>query len=113
MTSAGTVERYGDDLLWRLVAGPHTGVYWTPAADVAGLLAGGSAVLYEDDGWPVGDVATSASLRMLIGQFRPAGVFVLGPAADAVTAPSLMVPRAQVRAHYYRDDGPVEVMRAG
>ncbi len=108
----GTVERDGDDLFWRL-AGALPGFYWTPAVAVPGLFAGGSAVLYEDDGWPVGTVGTSASLRMLIGAFRPAGVFVYEPGLFAVEDPSFMVPRAQVRAHYWRNDGPVPVLACG
>ena len=110
--TVGTVERDGDDLLWRL-AGALPGLYWTPAVAVPGLFAGGSAVLYEDDGWPVGTVGTSASLRMLIGEFSPAAVFVYEPGVFAVVDPSFMVPRAHVRAHYWRNDGPVPVLACG
>jgi hypothetical protein len=109
----GTVVRDGDDLLWRLSAGMHTGVYRTPAAEVADLLAGGSAVLYEDDGWPVGDLGTSASLRILIGQLREAGVFLVEPGPFPVEDPTFMVPRAQVRAYYDRGDGPAPVLSVG
>lgn len=113
VTAIGTVERDGDDLLWRLAAGPHRGIFWTPAAEVAGLLACGSAILYEDDGWPVGDIATSASLRMLIGRFRESGVFVREPTVERVDAPTFMVPRAQIRAYYWRDGGPAPVLACG
>jgi hypothetical protein len=112
MTAIGTVERDGDDLLWRL-SGARPGVYWTAAGGVPALVAGGSAVLYGDDGWPVGTVGTSASLLMLIGQFREAGAFVYEPDVFAVAEPSFMVPRARVRAHYWRDDGPVPVLACG
>lgn len=113
MTAIGTVERDGDDLLWRFFAGTHRGTYRTAAVAVAGLFAGGSAVLYEDGGWPVGTVGVSASLRMLIGQFRQGGVFVREPGPFAVDEPTFMVPRARARAYYDRDSGPAPVLACG
>lgn len=112
-TVIGTVERDGDDLLWRFFDGSHRGIYRTAAVAVAGLFAGGSAVVYEDDGWPVGTVGTSASLLMLIGQFREGGVFVYEPGLFAVDEPTFMVPRAQARAYYDRNSGPAMVLACG
>ncbi len=43
----GTVERDGDDLLIRLIAGPRPVRYRVPAGEVAGVVAGGRAVLYD------------------------------------------------------------------
>ena len=108
----GTVERDGDDLLIRLAAGPRRGRYRVPAGEVAGVVAGGRAVLY-DDGTAVSDIAASRSLQVLIGAFRAGRGFVVQPAAFPVLAVVFMIPRARVRAQYDRGDGPIPVLAGG
>ena len=109
----GTAGRDGDDLLIRLTAGPRRGRFRVPAAEVGPLLAGLSAVVRDEEGAAVGDLATSRSLRVLTGAFRAGRGFVVQPAAFPVAAPAFLVPRAHLAAHYDRHDGPVPVLAGG
>ena len=86
--------------------------YRVLAADAPRVLAGYPAVLYSEEGEPVGDIESSASLRVLLGQSRAGRGFVLDGETFPVEAPAWMVVRDHLRAHYYRDDGPVEVLGA-
>ena len=95
------------------IAAPVPRVYRVLAADARQLLAGYSAVLYSEEGEPVGDIAGSASGRMLLGASRAGFGFVPAGAAFPVGAAAWMVVRDHLRAHYNRHDGPVEVLGAG
>ncbi|HIH03204.1 MAG TPA: hypothetical protein HA263_04935 [Methanoregulaceae archaeon] len=94
------------------IAAPVPRVYRVLAADVRQVLAGYPAVLYSVEGEPVGDVATSASGRVLLGASRAGLGFVLDNEACQAGAAAWMVVRDHFRAHYYRHDGPVEVLEA-
>ncbi len=86
------------------------------AADVPAVLVGYAAPLYAGDpdaADPVGDVEASASGRMLLGAFRAGRGFIVtvpsaGPAP--VDPAEFAIVRDHLRAHYWRDDGPVEVL---
>ncbi len=57
-------------------------LYRVLAADVPFVLAGYSAVLYSEEGEPIGDIESSASGRMLIGASRAGHGF--GPGRRSV-----------------------------
>lgn len=108
----GEAVRDGDGIEVRLVAGPRRGCYRVAAEEVPGLLAGFPATLTAD-GMPVGDIAASRSLRVLLGGFRAGlGFLEAGTVCPVVTA-AFLVPRAHLAAHYERDDGPVPVLAGG
>lgn len=86
--------------------------YRVLAADVPFVLAGYSAVLSGEEGEPVGDIAGSASGRMLLGASRAGRGFVADGEAFPVEAAAWIVPRDHLRAHYNRHDGPVDVLEA-
>jgi hypothetical protein len=110
--SAGRAED-SDDIEIRLVG---CRCYRVLAADVPWMLAGYPTALYAGDpaaADPAGDVEASASLRVLLGQSRAGlGFVVTVPSAGTipVAEPEWMIVRDHLRAHYYRDDGPVEVL---
>jgi hypothetical protein len=112
--SAGRAED-SDDLEIR-IAGPVRRCYRVLATDVPYVLLGYPAVLYAGDpaeADPVGDVESSASGRMLLGQSRAGlGFRVTVPSSGPlpVDTAEWLVVRDHLRAHYYRDDGPVEVL---
>lgn len=95
------------------IAAPVPRVYRVLAADAGQVLAGYPAVLYSGEGEPVGDVATSASGRVLLGASRAGRGFVSDGEVFPVEAAAWMVVRDHLRAHYNRHDGPVEVLGAG
>ncbi len=108
----GEIGRDGDGIAVRLEAGPRRGCYRVPGEEVPDLLAGYAATLVAD-GVAVGDIAASRSLRVLRGGFRAGrGFLEAGTACPVVTA-VFLVPRAHLRAHYERDDGPVPVLAGG
>lgn len=84
--------------------------YRVPAGDARRVLGGYSAVLYDDEDGAIGDIATSASGRMLIGAGRAGRGFVPDGTVFPVEAAAWMIPRDHLRAHYHRYDGPVEVL---
>lgn len=104
-----------DDIEIRITVGTRR-CYRVLADDVPAVLIGYPAILYAGDpesADPAGDLETSASLRMLIGQSRAGlGFRVTVPSGGPlpVNAAEWTVPRDHLRAHYYRDDGPVEVL---
>ena len=112
-TVIGEIVRDGDAIAIRLVAGPRHGCYRVAAEEVPDLLAGYSVVLAADDGMPVGDVAASRSLRVLLGAFRVGLGFLEAGTVRPVVAAAFMVPRAHLAAHYRRGDGPVPVLAGG
>ena len=81
------------------------------AGDAPFLRAGYPAVLFMEEGKPIGDVRTSASGRMLIGATRAGPGFVPAGSACPVGAPAFAIVRDHPGAHYCRNDGPVEVLR--
>lgn len=95
------------------IAVPVPRRYRVLATDAQQVLAGYPAVLYSVDGEPIGDVAISASGRVLLGASRAGLGFVPDGAAFPVGAAAWMIARDHLRAHYYRHDGPVEVLGAG
>ena len=106
--SAGKADG-SDEIEIRIAAGVPR-FYRVLADDVPGLLQGYSAVLYGEEGEPVGDIEASASLRMLIGASRAGLGFLTDGETCPVGVPAFMIPRDHLRAHYYRGDGPVEVL---
>ncbi|MEN6342207.1 MAG: hypothetical protein ABFC89_06555 [Methanospirillum sp.] len=94
------------------IAVPVPRAYRVLAADARQVLAGYQAVLYSVEGEPVGDVAISASGRVLLGASRAGRGFVLDGEAFPVEVAAWMVVRDHLRAHYHRHDGPVEVLEA-
>lgn len=106
---AGRAED-SDDIAIR-IAIPIRRCYRVMAADVARVLSGWPAVLYAGDAAdPIGDITTSARGWMLIGAGRAGLGFVPDGTTVPVDAPAFAIPRDHLRAHYYRDDGPVEVL---
>ena len=95
------------------IAAPVPRVYRVLAADAPRMLAGYAAVLYSEEGEPVGDIAGSASGRVLLGSSRAGRGFVPDGAAFPVMTAAFLIPRDHLRAHYDRHDGPVEVLGAG
>lgn len=95
------------------IAVPVPRRYRVLATDAPRVLAGYAAVLYSEQGEPVGDIAGSASGRVLLGASRAGLGFVPDGAVFPVGAAAWMVVRDHLRAHYYRNDGPVEVLGAG
>lgn len=95
------------------IAAPVPRRYRVLAADAPRVLAGYSAVLYSEEGEPVGDISGSASGRMLLGASRAGRGFVPDGAAFPVETAAWMVVRDHLRAHYHRHDGRVEVLGAG
>lgn len=98
-----------DEIAIRLVA-PVPRRYRVLATDAPRVLAGYSAPLYSEEGEPVGDIAGSASGRMLVGASRAGLGFVPVGEIFPVEAAAWMVVRDHLRAHYYRHDGPIEVL---
>ncbi len=115
--TVGTAGRAddSDDLEIRIDGGRS---YRVLAADVPLCLRGYPAILYSgepDSADPVGDIAGSASGRMLLGASRGGYGFMEtvpshGPLP--VVGAEWMVPRDHLRAHYYRHDDPVDVLEA-
>lgn len=101
-----------DEIEIRITAGVPR-LYRVLAGDAPRVLAGYSAILYGEEGEPVGDVAGSASGRMLLGASRAGLGFVTDGEVFPVEAAAWMVPRDHLRAHYYRHDGPVDVLAGG
>jgi hypothetical protein len=113
-TVIGSAGRADDsDEIEIQIASPVLRVYRVLAADARQVLAGYPAVLYSREGEPVGDVATSASGRVLLGASRAGLGFVLDGEACPVGIAAFLVPRDHLRAHYDRHDGPVEVLAGG
>jgi hypothetical protein len=113
MAVVGSAGRADDsDEIEIRIAAPVPRVYRVLTADVPRVLAGYSAVLYSGEGEPVGDIAGSASGRMLLGASRAGRGFVADGAAFPVESTEWMVPRDHLRAHYHRHDGPVDVLEA-
>ncbi|MEN6519335.1 MAG: hypothetical protein ABFC38_14370 [Methanospirillum sp.] len=108
----GSAERDGDGIEIRLDAGPRHGCYRVAAEEVPYLLAGFPATLTADDA-PVGDLAASRSLAVLLGAFRAGLGFLEAGTVCPVGTAAFMVPRAHLAAHYARDDGPVPVLAGG
>ncbi|MEN6516956.1 MAG: hypothetical protein ABFC38_02040 [Methanospirillum sp.] len=109
--SAGRAED-SDEIEIR-IAVPLPRVYRVLAVDARQVLAGYPAVLYSREGEPVGDIAASASGRVLLGVSRAGLGFVLDGEACPVEVAAFLVPRDHLRAHYDRHDGPVEVLGGG
>ena len=116
MTAAiGTAGRAddSDDLEFRIDGGRY---YRVLAADVLLCLRGYPALLYAgdpDSADPVGDIESSVSGRVLLGASRAGLGFVAEGETFPVEAAAFMIPRDHLRAHYYRHDGPVEVLGGG
>ena len=95
------------------IAAPVPRRYRVLAADAPRVLAGYSAVLYSEEGEPVGDIESSASVRVLLGASRAGLGFVADGEARPVGAAAFLVVRDHLRAHYNRHDGPVDVLAGG
>ena len=116
----GTAGRANDsdDIEIRITAGTRR-CYRILAADVPAVLAGYLGVLYAGDpesADPAGDVESSASGRMILGQSRAGlGFVVTDPTGGPlpVAEAEWMVVRDHLRAHYWRNDGPIEVLEVG
>ncbi len=109
----GHAVRDGDAIAIRLEAGPRRGCYRVAAGEAPRLLAGrGAAVLRAGDA-PVGVVAPSRSLRVLHGEFRAGRGLLEAGAPWPPGGAAFMIPRAHLRAHYDRHDGPVPVLECG
>jgi hypothetical protein len=109
----GSAGRDGDGIAIRLTAGTRRGYYRVAAEEVPDLLAGVAAAgLWSDDA-PVGIVAPSRDLRVLLGAFRDLCGFTGGGPLVRVGAVAFLIPRAHLAAHYDRHDGPVEVLGGG
>ncbi len=106
--SAGKADD-SDEILIRITAGIRRR-YRVLADDAPYLLVGYPAVLYSDDGEAIGDIGASAGGRMLLGASRAGLGFVPDGIGFPVDAAAFLVPRDHLRAHYYRDDGPVAVL---
>ena len=109
--TAGRAEN-PDELEIRISAGvPRR--YRVLAADVPAVLAGYAAVLFNEEGDPVGDIGPSADGVMLLGAGRAGRGFVPGGTVFPVSHAAWAIPRDHLRAHYNRHDGPVDVLLAG
>jgi hypothetical protein len=95
------------------IAVPVPRRYRVLATDASRVLAGYSAVLYSEEGEPVGDIEGSASGRVLLGASRAGRGFVPEGAAFLVEVAAWMIARDHLRAHYNRHDGRIEVLGAG
>ena len=111
-TVIGEAGRDGDAIEVWLRAGPRRGCYRVAAGEVPTLLSGYSAALTAD-GVTVGDIASSKSLRVLLGGFRDGLGFLETGTACPVLNAVFMVPRAHLAAHYHRDDGPIPILAGG
>lgn len=109
----GYAVRDGDGIAIRLTAGPRRGCYRVPAEEVPTLLAGAAAATLWADGAPVGIVAPSQDLRVLLGAFRDLCGFADGGPLVRAGAAAFLIPRAHIAAHYDRHDGPVAVLGGG
>jgi len=111
-TVIGTAGRDGTEIEIRLIAGRRRGCYRVIEEEVPTLLSGYPATLTADE-VAVGDIVASKSLRVFLGAFRSGlGFLEAGTVYPVVTA-AFMVPRAHLRAHYDRDDGPIPVLAGG
>ena len=106
----GHAVRDGDAIAIRLEGGPRGGCYRVDAGKVPRLLAGVAAATLWSDGVPVGIVAPSRDLRILFGAFRELCGFTGGGPLVRAGATAFLIPRAHLRAHYDRYDGPVPVL---
>lgn len=109
--SAGRADD-SDEIEIRIGA-PTPRVYRVQAEDAGRVLSGYSAVLYSEEGDPIGDIAGSASGRMLIGASRAGLGFVPDGDVFLIDAAAFLIPRDHLRAHYNRHDGPIEVLGGG
>ncbi len=109
--SAGRADD-SDDIAIRIAA-PVSRRYRVLAADAPRVLAGYPGVLYSEEGEPIGDIESSASLRMLLGASRAGLGFVADGEICPVEVAAFLIVRDHLRAHYYRDDGPIEVLGGG
>ena len=112
MIAIGYAVRDGDGIAFRLVAGPRRGCYCVEAGEVDDLLAGRAPAALRVDGVPVGVVAPSRSLRLLVGAFWHGRVPARRGGLPTRRA-TFLVPRLHLCAHYDRDDGPVPVLAGG
>ena len=102
-----------DDITIR-IGTPVRRWYRVQGEDVPRVLGGYAALLYAGDAADaIGDIATSASGTMLIGASRAGLGFVPAGAVFPPSPPAFLIPRDHLRAHYDRDDGPVEVLGTG
>lgn len=107
------VRDHDDGIAIRLEAGPRRGCYRVEAGEVPYLLAGvAAATLWSGDA-PVGIVAPSRDLRVLLGAFRDLCGFTGGGPVVWVGATAFLIPRAHLAARYDRRDGPVDVLGGG
>lgn len=112
--TVGTAGRAdGSDEIEIRIPAPASRCYRVLADDAPRVLAGWPAILYDEEGAAVGDIESSASLRMLVGASRAGLGFVAEGETFPVEAAAFMIPRDHLRAHYYRHDGPVEVLGGG
>lgn len=109
--SAGRADD-SDEIEIRIEA-PVRRFYRVLSADVPFVLRGYAAILYGEEGSPAGDIATSASGRVLIGASRAGLGFVQVGEVFPVEAAAFMIPRDHLRAHYHRLDGPIAVLGGG
>ncbi len=109
--TAGRADN-SDEIEIRITAGTPRR-YRVLAEDASRVLGGYSAVLYSEEGEPIGDIATSASGQMLLGASRAGLGFVPDGEVFPVEVAAWMFSRDHLRAHYYQHDGPVEVLGGG
>jgi len=110
----GTAGRADDsDELEIRIRAPTPRRYRVRGEDVQRVLRGHPAVLFSEEGEPIGDIAGSASGRMLIGASRAGLGFVPDGEVFPVEAAAFLIPRDHLRAHYNRHDGPIEVLGGG
>ncbi len=107
MHRIGSAVRDGDGIAVRLVAGPRCGRYRVPAGETPGLLAGRAMATLRSDDAPVGLIAPSRDLRVLLGAFRDQCGFVGTGSLIWLGGAAFVIPRAHLAAHYARYDGPV------
>jgi hypothetical protein len=109
----GHAVRDGEAIAILLEAGSRRGRYRVDAGEAPRLLAGVAAVTLWSDDAPVGVVAPSRDLRVLLGAFRELCGFTGGGPLVRAGATAFMVPRTHLQAHYDRHDGPVPVLECG
>jgi hypothetical protein len=109
----GCAVRDGDAIAIRLEAGPRRGCYRVDAGEAPRLLAGRGAATLRSGAAPVGVIAPSKGLRVLRGGFCAGRGFSKIGAPWPTSAAAFLIPRAHLRAHYDRHDGPVPVLECG
>jgi len=109
MEPVGYAVRDGDGIEVRLGGGARRGWYRVAAGEAPALLAGRAAAALWVSAAPVGIIAPSKDLRVLLGAFRDRRGFTRAAPLSWIGAAAFAIPRAHLAAHYARFDGPVTV----